>query len=148
MTLIQVLIVLAVVAAVAAVAAGVVRGGLDEPASSLPSTGLDDGLPRVGRLDDGRLDDGRLDDGRLDDGLSSIDLAQVRFSLGLRGYRMDEVDEVLDRAGVELDARDAQIRDLRDRLALLEHELDQRAEQPAQQRAEQRVQQHADAEER
>ena len=72
----------------------------------------------------------------------------MRFSLGLRGYRMDEVDEVLDRAGVELDARDAQIRDLRDRLALLEHELDQRAEQPAQQRAEQRVQQHADAEER
>lgn len=123
MTLIQVLIVLAVVAAVAAVAAGVVRGGLDEPASSLPSTGLD---------------------GAADDGLSGGDLASVRFSLGLRGYRMDEVDEVLDRAGVELDAREAQIRDLRDRLALLE----QRAEHPPEQRTEQRVQQHADAEER
>ena len=121
MTFIQVLIVLAVVAMVAAVAAGVVRGGLDEPASSLPATGLDDGLPR---------------DGLPDDRLSSGDLAQVRFSLGLRGYRMDEVDEVLDRAGVELDARDAQVRDLRDRLALLE------------QQTEQRVQQHADAEER
>ena len=115
-TFIQVLIVLAVVAVVAAVAAGVVRGGLDEPASSLPATGLDDGLPG--------------------DGLSGGDLAQVRFSLGLRGYRMDEVDEVLDRAGVELDARAAQVRDLRERLALLE------------QRTEQRVQQHADAEER
>ena len=113
------LIVLAVVAAVAAVAAGVVRGGLDEPASSLPTTGLDDGF---------------------DDGLTGSDLAQVRFSLGLRGYRMDEVDEVLDRAGLELDARDAQIRDLRDRLALLEQLLEQRTEQ--------RVQQHADAEER
>ena len=116
MTFIQVLIVLAVVAVVAAVAAGVVRGGLDEPASSLPATGLPG------------------------DGLSGGDLAQVRFSLGLRGYRMDEVDEVLDRAGVELDARDAQIRDLQDRLALLEQRTEQRTEQ--------RVQQHADAEER
>ena len=131
MTFIQVLIVLAVVAVVAAVAAGVVRGGLDEPASSLPATGLDDGLPG-----DDLLDDGLPGDGLPGNGLSSGDLAQVRFSLGLRGYRMDEVDEVLDRAGVELDARDAQIRDLCDRLSLLE------------QRTEQRVQQHADAEER
>ncbi len=137
MTLIQVLIVLAVVAAVAAVAAGVVRGGLDEPVSSLPSTGLDDGLPRVGGLDDGLPDDGLLDGGLPDDGLSGDDLARVRFSLGLRGYRMDEVDEVLDRAGAQLDAQLAQIRDLRERLTLLER-----------QRTEQRVQQHADAEER
>lgn len=130
MTFIQVLIVLAVVAVVAAVAAGVVRGGLDEPASSLPATGLDDGLPG----------DRLPGDGLPGDGLSGGDLAQVRFSLGLRGYRMDEVDEVLDRAGVELDARDAQIRDLQDRLALLEQRTEQRTEQ--------RVQQHADAEER
>ncbi|MBC7640145.1 MAG: hypothetical protein H7231_10225, partial [Rhodoferax sp.] len=46
MTFIQVLILLAVVAVVAAVAAGLVRGGLDEPASSLPAPGLDGGLPR------------------------------------------------------------------------------------------------------
>ena len=131
MTFIQVLIVLAVVAVVAAVAAGVVRGGLDEPASGLPATGLDDGLPR-----DGLPDDGLAGDGLPGDRLSSDDLARVRFSLGLRGYRMDEVDEVLDRAGVELDACAAQVRDLRERLALLE------------QRTEQRAQQHADAEER
>lgn len=89
MTLIQVLIVLAVVAAVAAVAAGVVRGGLPEPASTLP----DPGLP--------------------DDRLAGSDLADVRFSLGLRGYRMDEVDAVLDRAGAELDARDLELAELR-----------------------------------
>ena len=129
MTLIQVLIVLAVVAAVAAVAAGLVRGGLDEPASSLPATGLDDRL-----LDDGLLDDGLAGGGLAGEGLTGSDLAAVRFSLGLRGYRMDEVDEVLDRAGIELDARDAEIRVLRERLALLEQR--------------QRVEQHADAEER
>ncbi|MBC7640593.1 MAG: DivIVA domain-containing protein, partial [Rhodoferax sp.] len=101
------------------------------PAPAWPAPGRGAGLPR-----DDLLDDGLPGDGLPGDRLSSSDLAQVRFSLGLRGYRMDEVDEVLDRAGVELDARDAQIHDLRDRLALLE------------QRTEQRVQQHADAEER
>jgi DivIVA domain-containing protein len=94
-TLIQVLIVLAVVAAVAAVAAGVVRGGLPDPASSLP----DPGLPP--------------------DRLHGSDLADVRFSLGLRGYRMDEVDEVLDRAAAELEARDAELAELRSELAQL-----------------------------
>ena len=92
MTLIQVLIVLAVVAAVAAVAAGVVRGGLEAATTSLPGTGLPE------------------------QGLAGSDLADVRFSLGLRGYRMDEVDEVLDRAAAELDARDAEIAALRDEL--------------------------------
>ena len=92
MTLVQVLIVLAVIAAVAAVAAGVVRGGLEEPASSLPDVGLPDGE------------------------LQGSDLTDVRFSLGLRGYRMDEVDRVLDRAAAELDARDLEIARLRGEL--------------------------------
>lgn len=93
MTLIQVLIVLAVVGAVAAVAAGVVRGGMADDATSRP--GLE--LP--------------------EDALRGSDLTEVRFSLGLRGYRMDEVDDVLDRVAAELDARDAEIAQLREHLA-------------------------------
>jgi len=92
-TLIEVLVVLAVVAAVAAVAAGVVRGGLPEATTSLPDSELPSGP------------------------LRGSDLHDVRFSLGLRGYRMDEVDEALDRAAAELDARDAEIAELRQALA-------------------------------
>lgn len=45
------------------------------------------------------------------------ELGSVRFGVGLRGYRMDEVDEVLDRVGAELAARDARIADLEWQLA-------------------------------
>ena len=41
----------------------------------------------------------------------------MRFSLGLRGYRMDQVDQVLDRLAAELAAKDAQIEELRAQLA-------------------------------
>ncbi|NYE95069.1 DivIVA domain-containing protein [Psychromicrobium silvestre] len=44
------------------------------------------------------------------------DVDRVRFSLGLRGYRMDQVDQVLDRLSYELDARD-------ERIAALEAQL-------------------------
>jgi DivIVA domain-containing protein len=40
------------------------------------------------------------------------DVEQVRFSVGLRGYRMDEVDDVLDRLSAELADRDARIGEL------------------------------------
>ncbi|AIY01483.1 hypothetical protein ART_1884 [Arthrobacter sp. PAMC 25486] len=40
------------------------------------------------------------------------DVDRLRFSLGLRGYRMDQVDEVLDRLRDELAARDARITEL------------------------------------
>jgi DivIVA domain-containing protein len=81
--------VLAVVAAVGAVAAGLVRGGLAEPESSVPEAGLPAGP------------------------LDVADVSAVRFSIGLRGYRMDEVDDVLDRLAAELAARDAEIARLR-----------------------------------
>ena len=45
------------------------------------------------------------------------DVDQVRFSVGFRGYRMDEVDDVLDRLGLEIGARDEQIRELREQLS-------------------------------
>jgi DivIVA domain-containing protein len=88
-TLLQILVVLAVVAAVGAVAAGLVRGGLAEPESSVPEAGLPAGP------------------------LDVADVSAVRFSIGLRGYRMDEVDDVLDRLAAELAARDAEIARLR-----------------------------------
>lgn len=92
MTLIQVLVVLAVVAAVGAVAAGVVRSDLAQPTSTLPDAELPPGP------------------------LRGSDLAQVRFSLALRGYRMSQVDEALDRAGAELDARERELQRLREQL--------------------------------
>ncbi|MGN5731646.1 DivIVA domain-containing protein [Arthrobacter psychrochitiniphilus] len=40
------------------------------------------------------------------------DVDKLRFSLGLRGYRMDQVDEVLDRLRDELAAKDLRIAEL------------------------------------
>jgi DivIVA domain-containing protein len=78
--------VLAVIAALAAVAAGVVRGGLPEATGSLPEAGLAPGVP--------------------DEEVDAEDVSAVRFSLGLRGYRMSEVDEVLDRLTAVLAERE------------------------------------------
>ncbi len=98
MTLIEVLVVLALVAAVAAVAVGAVRGGLDEPASTVP---------------DPLLVDPAADP---EAPVRGSDLLDVRFALALRGYRMDQVDDVLDRAADAIESRDEQIRRLRDQL--------------------------------
>jgi len=90
-SLVFVLLILAVVGAVAAVATGRIAGGLDAPASSLPSRGLPPG------------------------DVSADDLGAVRFAPALRGYRMDQVDAVLDRLADELARRDAELRRLRGR---------------------------------
>jgi DivIVA domain-containing protein len=37
---------------------------------------------------------------------------KVRFSVGARGYRMDEVDDILDRLAHEIDLRDQRIAEL------------------------------------
>jgi DivIVA domain-containing protein len=73
---------------VAAVAFGRVRGGLDDPPVARP---------------DIELPPGRL---------GAADLAGLRFSVALRGYRMDEVDSVLDRLRSELRTRDAELAEL------------------------------------
>jgi DivIVA domain-containing protein len=44
--------------------------------------------------------------------LTADDVAGVRFSLALRGYRMAEVDEVLERLAAELADRDRRIAEL------------------------------------
>jgi DivIVA domain-containing protein len=41
-----------------------------------------------------------------DRGLAAADVDRVRFALGVRGYRMDQVDDVLDRFAAELTRRD------------------------------------------
>lgn len=41
--------------------------------------------------------------------IGPADVERVRFGLALRGYRMAEVDEVLDRLAAELHARDERI---------------------------------------
>lgn len=45
--------------------------------------------------------------------LSADDIDEVRFDQTLRGYRMGQVDEVLDRLRAELQARDEEIAMLR-----------------------------------
>jgi DivIVA domain-containing protein len=106
-TLLLTLLILAVVGLVAAVAAGRIAGGLDEPSSSLPGRGLPAGRVGVG------------------------DVERVRFSPGLRGYRMDEVDDVLDRLTEELRLRDEEIAELRGALGRTSrHEAKQPHEAP------------------
>jgi DivIVA domain-containing protein len=55
-----------------------------------------------------------LADNRLPDGpIGAKEVEDVKFSLAVRGYRMDEVDDALDRVAEELGRRDAMIAELR-----------------------------------
>ena len=77
------------------------------------------GLLAVGRL--GELPEAEVDRAPLalpeDRPLGRDDVDHVRFAVGVRGYRMDEVDDVLDRLAAEVDSRDVRISDLEARLA-------------------------------
>ncbi|MBC3842661.1 DivIVA domain-containing protein [Streptacidiphilus sp. 4-A2] len=44
--------------------------------------------------------------------LNKVDIDELRFPMALRGYRMDEVDDVLDRLAAELAHRDERIAEL------------------------------------
>lgn len=85
---VMVLVIGVIVFGIAAVAAG--RGGVlaeaypDRPDASLP----------------------------YDRPVHAEDLDGLRFSVAFRGYRMDEVDEVLDRVMSELESRDKRIGEL------------------------------------
>ncbi len=89
MTLVFTLLALAVLGLVVAVALGWIGGGLDAPVSSLPDIGLPEGE------------------------VAPPDLDRLRFAPALRGYRMDQVDQTLDRLAEELARRDAEIDRLR-----------------------------------
>lgn len=93
MKLLLLMLVLGVIALVIAVAAGSITGGLGDPARSTPDPGLPAGP------------------------LRAQDLESLRFTPALRGYRMDQVDAVLDR--------------LRDQLAELEAEPEARSDPAA-----------------
>ncbi|HET9657062.1 MAG TPA: DivIVA domain-containing protein [Kineosporiaceae bacterium] len=96
MTLLFTLLTLAVLGVIAAVATGRISGGLEDPSTSLPARALPEGE------------------------VTASSLEVVRFSPALRGYRMDEVDAVLDRVAVELARRDRELVQLRQELRLAE----------------------------
>ena len=85
MTVFLVLLLLAVVAGVVAVATGRVGGGMGPVVGTSPHVGLPEGP------------------------VQPEDVDAVRFSVGLRGYRMDEVDAVLARLREELRERDEEL---------------------------------------
>jgi len=93
------LLAMSVIAVVAALVTGRIGGGMDAPVSSLPFRGLPPEAVNPG------------------------DLETLRFSPALRGYRMDEVDQVLDRLGTELRRRDDEIARLDGQLGALQHRL-------------------------
>jgi DivIVA domain-containing protein len=84
----QFLVVAAVFGAIAWVAAGR-GGGLDDPRQDRPEPALADDRP-----------------------LGREDIDGARFAVGWRGYRMDQVDRLLDRLAVEIEHRDRLIADL------------------------------------
>lgn len=88
MIVLEVLLLAAVLFGVAAVAAG--RGDLLAEASR---DGADTGLP-------------------VDRPLQPVDVESLRFPMALRGYRMADVDEALDRLAAELAERNDRIAEL------------------------------------
>ncbi|MBA3233832.1 MAG: DivIVA domain-containing protein [Propionibacteriales bacterium] len=79
---------LAVIAAIALLAAGSGHGISAAPPDRSPTGALAEGP------------------------VTRADIEALRFSLGFRGYRMDEVDAVLDRLVTELGLRDDRIAEL------------------------------------
>ncbi len=84
MTIVFVLLALAAVALIAVLAAG-----------------------RIGQLNDPIVDRYRADPPNAP--LSSEDVSQLRFGTAFRGYRMDEVDDILGRLSESLRIREAQL---------------------------------------
>ncbi|WP_165988081.1 DivIVA domain-containing protein [Streptomyces sp. YIM 98790] len=74
------------------------------------------GAPAEGGLPDAEPD--RLDDPLPPDRpVHPADVVAVRFPVAVRGYRMAEVDDVLDRLAAELAERDSRISELESALA-------------------------------
>lgn len=91
-------LVVALAVVVAAVTLAVVGGGESGPLPEAAPERLHDPLPADRPID-------------------HADVDEVRFPLAARGYRMADVDDVLNRLGAELAERDARIADLESELA-------------------------------
>ncbi len=91
--------------------------------AALVATGRGDGLAEAPR---DRSPFGELPD----DELSPEHLKDLKFSLAFRGYRMDEVDAVIERLSAELAARDARIAEL-DKTQFDETQLDKTQSEPS-----------------
>jgi DivIVA domain-containing protein len=89
---------IALVVVVAAVTLAVVGGGEGSPLADAPPDRLVDPLPTARPV-------------------SSADVAALRLPMTVRGYRMVEVDDVLNRLGAELAERDTRIAELEAALA-------------------------------
>jgi DivIVA domain-containing protein len=94
-TLFFLLLTLAVFGVTAALIAGLWDDRMPEPVSTVPPVSLPE------------------------EELSVEGLGRLRFAPALRGYRMDQVDAVLDRVGEELSVRDARIHALTEELNAL-----------------------------
>ncbi|MFD4557938.1 DivIVA domain-containing protein [Streptomyces sp. NPDC058469] len=91
-------LVVALAVVVGAVTLSVIGGGESAPLPDAAPERLDDPLPQ-------------------DRPVNHADIETLRFPLAARGYRMDEVDDVLSRLAAELAERDARIADLESALA-------------------------------
>jgi DivIVA domain-containing protein len=90
----MVFLTIVVVAGVVAVAAGLVSGGLEEPASPIPARALPEGS------------------------LTGKDVVDLRFVQAFRGYRMDQVDAAMDQLAGEVDRLRGQLAEERSTRAL------------------------------
>lgn len=90
-----------------------------------PGRPLNEGMPDRGLLDGGfEQPVANLPPVLLPAEAAPADVDRIRFSLGLRGYRMDQVDQVLDELRDQLAARHEEVERLR---AALDAEQGQRA---------------------
>ncbi|WP_312179260.1 DivIVA domain-containing protein [Arthrobacter sp.] len=112
---------IAVVGAVALLAAGQIGPGRWRGRAAEPDTGTQTQLGPGDRNAESRFPaaaglaepDPRLPPVLLPDHPVAADVGDLRFSVALRGYRMDEVDEVLERLAAALLERDAALAELR-----------------------------------
>ena len=89
------LIVVLLIGLTAAAVMGKIGGFMAEPTSSQPSSGWSGAAGDSGRP------------------LSAGDIGQLRFAQALRGYRMDQVDEVIDALGARLLELETEVAHLR-----------------------------------
>lgn len=100
MSIFLVLVAIAVLGAVAFALVGGRRPGRQDTTPDDDFTGLVEPSPSLPAV-------------LLPDEPNAADVGAIRFAPALRGYRMDQVDEVLDRLAGALEERDATIAELR-----------------------------------